>query len=169
MFSRFQDYRVLQSVTECYRVLQSIYSASIWTNFWACLMFNVKSSTKCVNVYLCLPAAPIHTYTWWQNCSQLRDYKTYRQFYCTPFEQNKDFTWMPSYIARLHLVIQIQECELLRLVDIPLQESFIPTPRTPISKTKKVYIKQKQKPIYHLQCFPWRRRENLKSLFFQPG
>ena len=61
MFSRFQDYRVLesiaecwsiseydivlQSVTECYRVLMSITeyyqdksSASIWTNFWTCLI-----------------------------------------------------------------------------------------------------------------------------------
>ena len=28
-------YRVLQSVAECYRVLQSISSASTWTNFWA--------------------------------------------------------------------------------------------------------------------------------------
>ena len=27
---------MLQSVTECYRVSQSISSASTWTNFWAC-------------------------------------------------------------------------------------------------------------------------------------
>ena len=91
------------------------------------------------NVYLCLPAAPIHTYTWWQNCSQLRDYKTYRQFYFTPFSKinilHKCHLILQDHF--LHLAIQIQECELLRLVDIPLQESFIPTPRTPISKTKK--------------------------------
>ena len=27
---------MLRSVTECYRELQSISSASTWTNFWAC-------------------------------------------------------------------------------------------------------------------------------------
>ena len=30
-------------------------------------IFNAKS----INAYLCLPGAPIYTYTWWQNCSQL--------------------------------------------------------------------------------------------------
>ena len=64
MFSRFQDYRVLQgitecysvlqsiaqcyrvlqSVTECYRVLQSISSASTWTNFWACFIYEAGYS-----------------------------------------------------------------------------------------------------------------------------
>ena len=50
-------------------------------------IFNAKSATKRINAYLCLPAAPIYTYTWWQNCSQLRDYKTNCQFYWKPYEQ----------------------------------------------------------------------------------
>ena len=31
-------YRVLQSVRDYYRVLQSISSASTWSNFWACFL-----------------------------------------------------------------------------------------------------------------------------------
>ena len=160
---------MLQSVTGCYRVLQSIYSASTWTNLWACLMLKAwQNASMFTSAFPLLPFTLIpggKVVLNWEITKLIASF-TLRLLSKINILHECHLILQDHF---LHLAIQIQECELLRLVDIPLQESFIPTPRTPISKTKKVYIKQKQKPIYHLQCFPWRRRENLKSLFFQPG
>ena len=130
-------FRVLLSVTESYRVLESISSASTWTNLWACLMLKAWQ-----NASMFTSAFPLLPFTLIPGGKVVLNWEITKLIVSFTLRLLSKINILHEchlilHDYFLHLAIQIQECELLRLVDIPLQESFIPTPRTPISKTKK--------------------------------